>query len=446
MPDWITLILLLINVILLLILLFKKQNKQENEQLSKLENLEREFQRIDASMKDEFRRNREEAATSSKQTREEISDSVLKRMAEIANLQKDQLTTFSNQLNQLTKSNEDKLDKMRETIETKIRHLQDENSKKLDEMRATVDEKLQTTLEKRLGESFKQVSDRLELVHQGLGEMQTLASGVGDLKKVLSNVKSKGVLGEYQLENILDQLLTPSQYARNVKTKAGSNANVEFAIKLPGREDKNTEVWLPIDAKFPTEDFQNLMEAYELGSIEKIAEHKKLMAARIKLFAKDINEKYIDPPNTTDFALMFLPFEGLYAEVLRIAGLFEDIQRVYKVVITGPTTISAFLNSLQMGFRTLAIEKRSSEVWELLGAIKTEFSNFGSILEKTHKKLQEASNVIDQASTRSRAIERRLKNVQELPKADSLKLIDDANNKDLLFEDIEDVTEEPEEK
>jgi DNA recombination protein RmuC len=445
MPDWITIILLLIILILLIFLLLKKQNTHESEQLSKLENLEKEFQRMDASMKDEFRRNRDESATSSKQTREEISDSILKRMSEIATMQKDQLTTFSNQLNQLTKSNEDKLDKMRETIETKIRHLQDENSKKLDEMRATVDEKLQTTLEKRLGESFKQVSDRLELVHQGLGEMQTLASGVGDLKKVLSNVKSKGVLGEYQLENILDQLLTPSQYARNVKTKAGSNANVEFAIKLPGREDKNTEVWLPIDAKFPTEDFQNLMEAYEIGSIEKIAEHKKLMAARIKLFAKDINEKYIDPPNTTDFALMFLPFEGLYAEVLRIAGLFEDIQRVYKVVITGPTTISAFLNSLQMGFRTLAIEKRSSEVWELLGAIKTEFSNFGSILEKTHKKLQEASNVIDQASTRSRAIERRLKNVQELPKTDSMKLIDEVTDKDLLFEDIEDVTEETEE-
>lgn len=445
MSDWVILILLLLNLLLLLILLLKKQSSKESEQISKLENLEKEFQRMDASLKDEFRRNREESATSSKQTREEITDSILKRMSEIANLQKDQLTTFSDQLTKLTQSNEDKLDKMRETIETKIRHLQDENSKKLDEMRATVDEKLQTTLEKRLGESFKQVSDRLELVHQGLGEMQTLASGVGDLKKVLSNVKSKGVLGEYQLENILDQLLTPSQYARNVKTKAGSNANVEFAIKLPGREDKNTEVWLPIDAKFPTEDFQNLMEAYELGSIEKIAEHKKLMAARIKLFAKDISEKYIDPPNTTDFALMFLPFEGLYAEVLRIAGLFEDIQRVYKVVITGPTTISAFLNSLQMGFRTLAIEKRSSEVWELLGAIKTEFSNFGSILEKTHKKLQEASNVIDQASTRSRAIERRLKNVQELPKADSMKLIDDTTNKDLLFEDIEDVTEEAEE-
>jgi DNA recombination protein RmuC len=445
MPDWITLILLLINIILMLILLFRKQNSGEREQISKLENIEKEFLRIDASMKDEFRRNREESATSSKQTREEISDSVLKRMTEIANLQKDQLTTFSNQLNQLTKSNEDKLDKMRETVETKIRHLQDENSKKLDEMRATVDEKLQTTLEKRLGESFKLVSDRLELVHQGLGEMQTLASGVGDLKKVLSNVKSKGVLGEYQLENILDQLLTPSQYARNVKTKAGSNANVEFAIKLPGREDKNTEVWLPIDAKFPTEDFQNLMEAYEAGNIEMITECMKLMANRIKLFAKDISEKYIDPPNTTDFALMFLPFEGLYAEVLRIAGLFEEIQRVYKVVITGPTTISAFLNSLQMGFRTLAIEKRSSEVWELLGAIKTEFSNFGNILEKTHKKLQEASNVIDQASTRSRAIERKLKNVQELPKAESMKLIDEVNETDLLFEDIEDVTEETEE-
>ena len=444
MPDLIIPFLLLVDTVLLFALLLKKQNNRKDEQILLLENLEKEFQRMETSMKDEFRRNRDETASSSKQTREEISDSILKRMSEIANMQKDQLTTFSNQLTQLTGSNEDKLDKMRETIETKIRHLQDENSKKLDEMRATVDEKLQTTLEKRLGESFKQVSDRLELVHQGLGEMQTLASGVGDLKKVLSNVKSKGVLGEYQLESILDQLLTPSQYARNVKTKDGSNANVEFAIKLPGREDKNKQIWLPIDAKFPTEDFQNLMDAYELGSIEKIAEHKKLMAARIKLFAKDINEKYIDPPNTTDFALMFLPFEGLYAEVLRIAGLFEDIQRIYKVVITGPTTISAFLNSLQMGFRTLAIEKRSSEVWELLGAIKTEFSNFGSILEKTHKKLQEASNVIDQASTRSRAIERKLKNVQELPKADSIKLIDDADNRDLLFEEIEELTDEPE--
>lgn len=444
MPDLIIPFLLLVDTVLLIALLLKKQNNRKDEQILLLENLEKEFQRMETSMKDEFRRNRDETASSSKQTREEISDSILKRMSEIANMQKDQLTTFSNQLTQLTGSNEDKLDKMRETIETKIRHLQDENSKKLDEMRATVDEKLQTTLEKRLGESFKQVSDRLELVHQGLGEMQTLASGVGDLKKVLSNVKSKGVLGEYQLESILDQLLTPSQYARNVKTKDGSNANVEFAIKLPGREDKNKQIWLPIDAKFPTEDFQNLMDAYELGSIEKIAEHKKLMAARIKLFAKDINEKYIDPPNTTDFALMFLPFEGLYAEVLRIAGLFEDIQRIYKVVITGPTTISAFLNSLQMGFRTLAIEKRSSEVWELLGAIKTEFSNFGSILEKTHKKLQEASNVIDQASTRSRAIERKLKNVQELPKADSIKLIDDADNRDLLFEEIEELTDEPE--
>jgi DNA recombination protein RmuC len=445
MPDWITLILALINIILLFILIFRKQKSQENEQLSKLENLEREFLRMDASMKDEFRRNREESATSSKQTREEISDSVLKRMTEIANLQKDQLTTFSNQLNQLTKSNEDKLDKMRETVETKIRHLQDENSKKLDEMRATVDEKLQTTLEKRLGESFKLVSDRLELVHQGLGEMQTLASGVGDLKKVLSNVKSKGVLGEYQLENILEQLLTSSQFDRNVKTKAGSNANVEFAIKLPGKDKKNKDIWMPIDAKFPTEDYQNLMEAYDQGSVELINECKKMLSNRIKLFAKEISEKYLDPPYTTDFAIMFLPFEGLYAEVLRLGGLFEDIQRQYKVVITGPTTISAFLNSLQMGFRTLAIKKRSSEVWDLLGAIKTEFSNFGSILEKTHKKLQEASNVIDQASTRSRAIERKLKNVQELPKADSMKLIDDGNEKDLLFEDIEDVTEETDE-
>jgi DNA recombination protein RmuC len=290
-------------------------------------------------------------------------------------------------------------------------------------MRVTVDEKLQSTLEKRLGESFKMVSERLEKVHHGLGEMQNLATGVGDLKKVLSNVKTRGVFGEYQLENILEQLLTPEQYSKNVKTKDGSNALVEFAIKMPGKDDANKPCWLPLDAKFPTEVYQLLNEAYEAGDLAKIEEGKKLLVNNIKAKAKDISEKYIDPPNTTDFAIMFLPFESLYAEVLRIPGLFEQIQRECKITITGPTTISALLNSLQMGFRTLAIGKRSSEVWELLAAVKTEFGRFGDLLENTKKKLDAATNELDKVGRRSRSIERKLRDVQELPSGDTLKLI-----------------------
>ncbi|MTI30367.1 DNA recombination protein RmuC [Xanthovirga aplysinae] len=330
-------------------------------------------------------------------------------------LQREKFGMLDNNQKELALKTEAGLDKMRKTVEERLTFLQDDNRRKLEEMRTTVDEKLQSTLEKRLGESFKIVSERLELVHKSLGEMQTLANGVGDLKRVLSNVKTRGVMGEYQLENILEQLLTPEQYGKNVKTKSGSNDLVEFAIKLPGKEDKNQHVWLPLDAKFPVETYQALNVAYEnadTGNIEKL---QKELAVTIKRFAKDIRQKYIDPPKTTDFALMFLPIEGLYAEVLRQPGLFETIQREYKVIITGPTTLSALLNSLQMGFRTLAIEKRSSEVWEVLGAVKTEFSKFGAVLEKTQKKLQEASNVIDQANVRTRAIERKLRNVEELP-------------------------------
>ena len=316
-----------------------------------------------------------------------------------------------------------KLDAMRDTLEKKIADMQTGNEKKLDEMRATVDEKLQKTLETRLGESFKLVSDRLEAVHKGLGDMQTLATGVGDLKRVLTNVKSRGVLGEYQLENLLEQLFTPDQYEKNVRTKIGSNAMVEFAIKMPGRNDKT--VWLPIDSKFPKEDFELLMNAYDNGNADLIEECRKAFVKGIKKSAGDICGKYIDPPNTTDFAILFLPFESLYAEVLRTPGLFETIQRECKINIAGPTTLSAFLSSLQMGFRTLAIEKRSSEVWQLLGAVKTEFGLFGGILEKTQKKLSEASSSIEQASVRSRKIERQLKNVQELPKPEVLNLLDE---------------------
>lgn len=293
-------------------------------------------------------------------------------------------------------------------------------------MRETVDEKLHKTLETRLGESFKLVSERLELVQKGLGEMQTLATGVGDLKKVLSNVKTKGVLGEYQLENILEQLLTVDQFAKNVKTKRGSNDMVEFAVKIPNKADSAKILWLPIDAKFPSQNYEALMAAYESGDVAEIESCKRGLEQTIKSFAKDIKTKYIDPPNTTDFAIMFLPFEGLYAEVLRISGLFESIQREHKITIAGPTTISAFLSSLQMGFRSLAVEKRTSEIWEILGAVRTEFGKFGEVLEKTKNKLDQASREIDNAGVRSRAIERKLRDVQTIPQQDALRILGDS--------------------
>lgn len=423
----ILILVLLLAVLLYLINIHKRINRDAqslpdyNPQFDMIKLL---LEETNKNLKDEFSRYREEYNKEQRQNREEL----MKRLNEGYKFQKDKLDEFILRLERSSNSNIEQLEKMRLTIEKKLKELQEDNSKKLDQMRHTVDEKLQSTLEKRLSESFKQVSERLEQVHKGLGEMQTLASGVGDLKKVLSNVKSKGVLGEYQLENLLEQLLTPAQYDKNVKTVPGSNAMVEFAVKLPGRENRDKNVWLPIDAKFPTEDYQSLMDAYDIADTQQIEEFKKALVTKVKLFAKDIRDKYINPPNTTDFAIMFLPFEGLYAEVLRNAGLFEQIQREYKIVITGPTTLSALLNSLQMGFRTLAIEKRSSEVWEILGAVKTEFSNFGEILEKTQKKLQEASNVIDKAGVRSRAIERKLRNVQELPVQEAQKRLEEPDN------------------
>jgi len=282
-------------------------------------------------------------------------------------------------------------------------------------MRETVDEKLHTTLEKRVGESFRQVSDRLEQVYKGLGEMRHLATGVGDLKRVLTNVRTRGTWGEVRLAAILEQILTPDQYDTNVATVKNSRDRVEFALRLPGqRKDPDQVVWLPIDAKFPQEDYQNLLDAQERADKESADRYLKQLEIRIKTEAKAIKEKYIAPPQTTDFAVMFLPVEGLYAEVLRIPGLCDTLQREYRVVVTGPTTLSALLNALQIGFRTVAIEKRSSEVWELLGALKTEFSRFGDALAKTKKKLQEAGNTIDQAEVRSRAISRKLSKVEEI--------------------------------
>jgi DNA recombination protein RmuC len=365
---------------------------------------------------------------------EKVERSVLSQLLEISNLQQNQLDNYAKQIMMLSQSNENRLDKMRETVEISISKLQEDNSKKLDQMRATVDEKLHATLEQRLGESFKLVSERLELVHKGLGEMQTLASGVGDLKKVLSNVKTRGIWGEIQLGNILEQVLTPEQYEKNVAVKKGSSERVEFAVKLPGRYDQDDCVWLPIDAKFPQEDYQRLLEALDQANPQGAEESAKALELRIKACAKDIKDKYIDPPNSTDFGIMFLPIEGLYAEVLRRPGLCETLQQQYRVVVAGPSTLIALLNSLQMGFRTLAIEKRSSEVWSLLGAVKTEFAKFADILDKTQKKLQEASNTIETAARKSRNIQRKLKNVQELTSNEAAIYIEEADD---FMEDAE---------
>jgi len=391
--------------------------------------LKNEQEKVAALVRDEIARNREEFAKSAQSSREEsgknlnvLSGSLLSRMAEVANLQKNQLDTFSRQLTALTQVNEAKLEKMRSVVEDRLKTLQEDNSQKLERMREVVDEKLHATLERRLGDSFKLVSDRLEKVHQGLGEMQTLASGVGDLKKVLSNVKTRGILGEVQLENLLEQILSPEQYVKNVVTKKGSRDPVEFAIKFSGGD--NQGILLPIDSKFPVEDYERLQEAQDRVDVIAIEELAKALETRIKQQAKAIKDKYLDPPHTTDFAIMFLPMEGLYAEVLRRPGLFELLQREYRVTIAGPTTVAAILNSFQMGFRTLAVQKRASEVWSLLGAVKAEFGKFGDILEKTHKKLQEASNTIDEAATKSRTIERKLRNVQELPVSPSPDLLE----------------------
>jgi len=384
-------------------------------------------------IKDEISRNREETALNAMRAREELgqslrntADSLLKRISESAGMQKDQLDSFSRQLADMTKLNEAKLENMRQTVAQQLRTLQEDNSRKLEQMRAVVDEKLQSTLEKRLGESFKQVSERLEQVYKGLGEMRSLATGVGDLKKVLTNVKTRGTWGEIQLGNILEQILTTEQYDVNVVTKKNSTERVEFAIRLPGpNSDRDRVVWLPIDSKFPQEDYQRLIDAQEAADKELAEKSVKSLEIRIKAEAKNIKEKYIDPPNTTDFGIMFLPVEGLYAEVLRRPGLCDTLQREHRIVVAGPTTLAALLNSLQMGFRTLVIEKRSSEVWELLGMVKTEFSKFGEVLSKTKKKLQEASNTIGMAEVRTRAIERQLKKVQEVPLTDDIPLIEE---------------------
>jgi DNA recombination protein RmuC len=472
------LILLVLEALLFLILFFRRNRGRQDPVLEKFAEYEKRLDKNELSLKDEFGRNREEIGRSARDSREELNtvfvnftgllegklrailesvdNSAKTSREELAaslksfeerfagsvrgfnELQREKFGELVTRQDALARNTHEIFDKIRESIEKKLSDIQTDNSAKLEKMRETVDEKLHRTLETRLGESFQIVSERLELVQKGLGEMQSLATGVGDLKKVLSNVKTRGVLGEYQLGALLEQLLSSSQYGQNVKTKAGSNDMVEFAVKIPSKEESSRIIWLPIDAKFPSEDYERLIAAYDAGNAEDIDRYKRDLEKRIRSFARDIKTKYVDPPNTTDFAIMFLPFESLYAEVLRIPNLFESLQREFKITITGPTTISAFLSSLQMGFRSLAVEKRTSEIWELLGAVRTEFGKFGDVLQKTKEKLDSASREIDRAGTRSRAIERKLREVQTIPETAAQKLLEDTGRAP------GDVAEEPE--
>ncbi|MDR3555407.1 MAG: DNA recombination protein RmuC [Syntrophobacteraceae bacterium] len=423
-----------LNLIFILIVL-RRNGESSSALMARLESVEKNSERLERALRDEIGRNRQEAALVARQGREEtggalrsFGDSLQTSMTNIARLQKHQLETFADLLRNLTESNENRLDGLRNTIEAKLKQIQEENGRQLDQMRATVDEKLQGTLEKRLGESFKQVSERLEQVHKGLGEMQALATGVGDLKRVLANVKTRGTWGEIQLGTLLEQILAPEQYERNVRTNGDSSEAVEFAIKLPGRdEDGSGAVWLPIDAKFPTADYQRLVDAREACDRAASEQASKELCDTIRICARTISQKYLNPPATTDFGIMFLPTEGLYAEAIRMkigtAWLVESLQREFRVIVAGPTTLAALLNSLQLGFRSLAVQKGARRIERLLGAVKTEFGKFGTVLEGVKKKLDQAANTMDEAAKRSRAIEKKLGDVHGLPSVEARALI-----------------------
>lgn len=419
-------ILLVIVIILLIVNIYISIKPQGVDMGPVQRDMEQKLISVEKALREEFTVNREESRKNEQSNRTEIGSSIeklsatiLSNMIELSNLQKNQFDTYSRTMertldafNYNLRSSIDDLTKLQNEKFVELTKSTEEN---LEKMRVTVDEKLQSTLERRLSESFKVVSERLEQVHKGLGEMQSLAAGVGDLKKVLSNTKTRGVLGEVQLERILEQFLSPEQYEKNVITKKGSRETVEFAIKLPGKDYDNKTVYLPLDAKFPLEVYNKLLDAYDLQNQAQIDAASKNLERFIKKSAKDIRDKYIDPPNTTDFGLMFLPTEGIYAEVLKNQSLVEFVQREYNINITGPTTLVALLNSLQIGFRSLAIEKHSSEVWKILGAVKTEFSKFETVLNSAQNKLNQASSEIDKlVGTRTRQINRKLKNVDKL--------------------------------
>jgi len=431
MPDWIlpaTAGLALLNLIVLLWLALRRSDS------GPLERLEREL--------------RDEVARQGQGTRQDLGtfqQILLTQSGDVARTQNEQIDTFRTQLantqaallqqaqaardaqdealRRFGQAQADQLQLLGAATERRLAQLQEGNEKKLDQMRATVDEKLHATLEQRLGESFKQVAERLEQVHRGLGEMQTLARDVGSLNRVLTNVKTRGIFGEVQLAALLEQVFTPEQYASNVATVPGRNERVEFAVRLPGGRDSEHPLWLPIDAKFPRDDYERLLEAHERADAPGVEAAARAIETRLRLEAKSIRDKYVAPPHTTDFAILFVPTEGLYAEALRRPGLVQALQREYKVMLAGPTTLLATLNSLQMGFRTLALEKRSSEVWEVLGAVKTEFGKFGDVLAKTKKKLDEASSTIDAAAVRTRVMARQLREVEAMPDHQAQRLL-----------------------
>ena len=387
---------------------------------------------LDQTVREELRFGREESAKTARDLREEVSagqklsmDMMVRTIGEMGKSQNDNLESIARLIQEMTESNRVGIEKLRSSIDTQLKYLQESNEKKLDQMRETVDEKLQSTLEKRLGESFKLVSERLEAVQHGLGEMQNLATGVGDLKKVLTNVKARGTWGEVQLGALLEQILTPDQYDKNVRTRIDSQESVEYAIRLPGQDDgPESCVWLPIDSKFPQEDYLRLVDAADTADVDAVQKATAALIRSVHNSAKEIRDKYLNPPGTTDFAIMFLPTEGLYAEVLRQPGQVEKIQQDYRIVVAGPTTLSAILSSLRIGFRTLAIEKRSSEVWKVLSAVKTEFGKFGDVLAKVQRQLNIASNTIEQTGVRTRSMERKLRAVEELPSEETAEILE----------------------
>ena len=444
--------LLLIIIIVLvsantLILIFKKTNTDIKPQLKEIEDsmirTDSGIERNEKSIRDEFQRNRTEMNEITKTNREELTKTLnsfeikfTKNTKELNDLLRQKFLDFSTQQSEINKQTTDNVKEVKLSVEDQLKSIREDNTKQLDEMRKTVDEKLQRTLNERLSQSFETVGKQLQAVQEGLGEMKNLATDVGGLKKVLSNVKMRGGIGEIQLSMLLEQILAPDQYEANVQTKPGSMDLVEFAVKLPGKDDRGINVWLPIDAKFPKDIYEQLQDAYEEGEPVRILAAQKNLDSTIKKMAKDISEKYIDPPGTTDFGIMFLPFEGIYAEVVRKAALLEDLQRNYKIIVTGPTTLAAILNSLQMGFKTLAIEKRSSEVWQVLGAVKKEFENFSGMMEKAQNNIQTGLNQLDDVmGKRTRAIQRKLKSVEVLSKEEAENILPEISDSSLISDE-----------
>ena len=441
--ELLLLVLIALLAIANLLLLFRQKNTSEGKETqAALIKFEQLLTQLEKQVKDDFQRNRDENQSSFKRQREELTQA-LNQFGErydqnskrLNDLLKERFVLLNEKQTQLNLEAEKRIKEVRDVVEKQLKELREDNSTQLAEVNKTVNEKLQKTLNDRLSQSFETVGKQLKSVQEGLGEMKTLATDVGGLKKVLSNVKMRGGLGEVQLAMLLENILAPDQYEANVKTKAGSDAVVEFAIKLPGKDDLNSIVWIPVDAKFPKDVYEHLQNAYEDGNPVLVEQAQKELENTLKKMAKDIRDKYLDPPKTTDFGILFLPFEGIYAEVVRKAALLETLQRDYKIIVTGPTTLAAILNSLQMGFKTLAIQKRSSEVWTVLGEVKKEFNNFGGMMQKAQKNIQTGLNQLDDVmGVRTRAIERKLKDVSSLDDGNSTSKIENNPFNDSLLE------------